>query len=268
MEADARPGSWSLRSWTLRWCVALAGVAALAVAGIAAGAVTPGQAFDSSPSQGAPFTVVAFSGTDCAGSSPEVLVELETTTGDDVPGGTGAIPGASVLVFLTPDGSGAWSGNITIPPVIAPGAYRLVAVCRPDPSTQVAYAPQPFEVLPGPLASMSATPSEGVAGTDLVLTVSGTLCRGEGAAVDVRVFLAADEGVGTNAFAAQARFLPDADGNWAGMLSVPGTAIAGDYSVVGECSVNGQQFFLYLPPPRLLLVGPPPPVILRPTFTG
>jgi hypothetical protein len=263
MEARARPGSRGLR-----WCLALAGGGALALTALAAGAVTPGQSFDSSPSQGAPFTVLTFSGTDCTGSSPEVVAELETITGDEIPGGTGAIPGASTFVFLTPDSSGAWSATLTIPPVVAPGTYRLVAVCRPDPSTQVAYALAPFEVLPGPLASMSAAPREGVAGTDTVLTVSGTLCRGENAEVVVRVFLAADEESGSDAFAAQASFSPDAEGTWSGTLTVPGNAAAGDYGVGGECRINGQQFFLYLPPARLLLVGPPPLVSVGPTFTG
>jgi len=262
MAARRRPGSRSLR-----WCLALAGGAALALA-VAAGAVTPGQSFDRSPSQGAPFTVLAFSGTDCTGTSPEVVAELETTTGDEIPGGTGAIPGASTFVFLTPDSSGTWSATLTIPPVVAPGTYRLVAACRPDPSTQVAYAPQPFEVLPGSLASMSVAPGEGDAGTDLVLTMSGTLCRGESAEVEVRVFVAADEGSGSDAFAARASFVPDAEGNWSGTLTVPATAVAGDYGVSGECRVSGQQFFLYLPTARLLLVGPPPPVSAGPTFTG
>jgi hypothetical protein len=238
------------------------------LAALAAGAVTPGQSFDSSPSQGAPFTVLAFSGTDCTGSSPEVVAELETTTGDEIPGGTGAIPGANLIVFLTPDSTGAWSATLTIPPVVAPGTYRLVAQCRPDPSTQVAYAPQPYEVLPGPLASLSAAPGQGVAGSDLALIVSGTLCRGENAEVDVRVFLAADEGSGSDAFAARASFPSDGEGNWSGTLTVPGSAVAGDYGVLGECRVSGQQFFLYLPTARLLLVGPPPPVSVGPTFTG
>jgi hypothetical protein len=57
----------------------------------------------------------------------------------------------------------------------------------------VAYAPQPFEVLPGELASMSVSPTRATAGTDVVLNVSGTLCRGADAQVDARIERAEEE---------------------------------------------------------------------------
>jgi hypothetical protein len=252
-----------MRPKALPWFVALGGSAALGVAalsGVAVGAVTPGEPFSVSPSQGAPFTVVAVSGANCTGPSPSVIAELVSATGP--------IPGADVVVFATPDVNGDWSDSFTIPPVVAPGQYQVVARCLPDQfdPQPVEYGPQPFEVLPDGLASMSASPTRAVAGTDVVLAVSGTLCRGADAIVDLRVELAsaqvADEPV------ARGMFTPDAEGSWSGQVTVPATATAGTYIVGTQCRVSGQPFFLYVPPPELELVQPAVPVPARPTFTG
>ena len=171
-----------MESRNLRRGLSIVASAALvaALTAVTSGAITPGESFNVSPSQGAPFTVISVSGANCVGQSASA--ELEDLTGDDLPGGTGAIPGADVVTFAAPDGAGNWSGNITIPPVVAAGQYRVVASCGP-----VAYAPQPFEVLAGDLASMSVSPTQATAGTDVVVSVSGTLCRGANAQVDVGI---------------------------------------------------------------------------------
>jgi hypothetical protein len=220
---------------------------------VTSGAITPGESFNVSPSQGAPFTAISVSGANCIGQS--AAAELEDLTGDDLPGGTGALPGANAIVFSTPDGAGNWSGNITVPPVVAAGQYRVVASCGPD-----AYAPQPFEVLPGDLASMSVSPTQATAGTTVVVSVSGTLCRGPNAQVDVGI---PDLSRGADEFVAREFVTPDSAGNWSAQLTIPAATPAGSYLVAGQCSVANSQFFLYLPPPTIELLP-----VVRPTFTG
>lgn len=199
-----------------------------------------------SPSQGPPFTVVTVSGANCTGSSPSVVGELESPAGDSQPGGTGAIPGASGVFFTTtPDAAGLWTDSFTVPPVVSPGQYRVVAHCGPDSNTQpVEYAPQPFEVLAGGSASMSVSPTQAPAGVDVVLDVSGTLCQGSAPEVDVRVHLAGSEEGGE--FVARAFFTPDSEGNWSGQVTIP-AGPAATYAVGAVCNVEGQQFFIYLP---------------------
>ena len=153
----------------------------MSVMSVTSGAITPGEPFVVAPGQGAPFTNVSVSGANCIGQSAST--ELEDLSGDDLPGGTGTIPGAFIGFFGTPDGSGNWSGSFTIPPIVPAGEYRVVAGCGAD-----AYAPQPFTVLPGELASLSVSPTQGTAGTDFYVTVAGTLCRGTDPSVDVGVF--------------------------------------------------------------------------------
>jgi hypothetical protein len=199
-----------------------------------------------SPSEGPPFVVVTVSGGSCTGSSPSVVGELERPDGDTLPGGTGAIPGASGAFFTaTPDASGSWTSTFTVPPVVPPGSYRVVAQCAPETSAPpVAYAPQPFEVLAGPSASLTVSPTRAPAGVDVVLDVSGTQCRGTAAEADVQVHLAgseeADEPV------ASAQFTPDGDGSWAGQVTIP-AGPAATYVVGVVCTVEARQFFIYLP---------------------
>jgi hypothetical protein len=226
----------------------------VALTAVTSAAITPGESFNVSPSQGAPFTVISVSGANCIGQP--AAAELEDLTGDDLPGGTGVIPGANVIVFATPDGSGNWSGNIAVPPVVAAGQYRVVASCGPD-----AYAPQPFQVLAGELASMSVSPAQAPAGADVVVDVSGTLCRDPNAQADVGILAAgaqqADE------FVARVFVTPDSAGNWSTQLTVPAATPAGNYLVAAQCVVANRQFFLYLPPPTIQLV-----LVVSPSFTG
>ncbi len=67
-----------------------------------------------------------------------------------------AIPGANVVFFVaTPDDSGVWARSFIVPPVVPPGAYRVVAQCTTGPDVApVVYAPQPIEVLAGDSASI------------------------------------------------------------------------------------------------------------------
>lgn len=199
------------------------------------------------PSQGPPFTVVTVSGANCTGPAPSVAGELESPAGDSQPGGTGAIPGARGAVFFvtTPDVTGSWTGSFTVPPVVPPGQYRVVAQCAPESNGQpVEYAPQPFEVLAGGSASMSVSPTQAPAGIDVVLDVSGTLCQGSAPEVDVQVHLAGSEEGGE--FVARAFLTPDSEGNWSGQVTIP-AGPAATYIVGAVCNVEGQQFFIYLP---------------------
>lgn len=200
-----------------------------------------------SPSQGSPFTVVTVSGASCTGPAPSVAGELESLAGDSQPGGTGTIPGARGAVFFvaTPDVTGLWTGSFTVPPVVPPGQYRVVAGCAPESNAQpVEYTPQPFEVLAGGSASLSVSPTQAPAGVDVVLDVSGTLCQGSAPEVDVQVHLAGSEEGGE--FVARAFFTPDSDGNWSGRMTIPAGPSA-TYVVGAVCNVEGQQFFIYLP---------------------
>ena len=226
-------------------------VAALTI--VTSGAITPGEPFTVSPSQGAPFTIISVSGINCMGQA--AAAELEDLTGDDRPGGTGAIPGANAFVFVTSDGAGNWSGSITVPPVVAAGEYRLVASCGPD-----AYAPQPFEVLAGDLASMSVSPTQATAGTDVVISISGTLCRGANAQIDVGI---PDESRGADEFIAREFVTPDSEGTWSAQLTIPATTPAGSYVVDGRCSAGNRPFFFYFPPPTIELL-----LVLGPNLTG
>ena len=242
-------------SRALRRCLPVLAGAALvaALTTVTSGAITPGEPFSVSPSQGAPFTVISVSGANCVGQS--AAAELEDLTGDDRPGGTGAIPGANVIVFATPDGAGNWSGSITVPPVVAAGQYRVVASCGPD-----TYAPQLFEVLAGDLASMSVSPTQATVGTDVVISVSGTLCRGTNAQVDVGI---PDESKGADEFIAREFVTPDSEGTWSAQLTIPATTPPGSYVVAGQCSAGNRPFFFYLPPPTIELL-----VVLGPNLTG
>ncbi len=62
-----------------------------------------------------------------------------------------------------------WSGSFTIPPIVPAGQYRVVARC----AETDAYGPQPFEVLPGELGSLSVSPTQVTAGTDVCSTFPG-----------------------------------------------------------------------------------------------
>ena len=164
---------------------------------------------------------------------------------------------AFIGFFGTPDGSGNWSGSFTIPPIVPAGEYRVVAGCGAD-----AYAPQPFTVLPGELASLSVSPTQGTAGTDFHVTVAGTLCRGtDPSDVDVGVFdptlETADE------FVARVSVTPDAAGTWTTQVTIPAGTPAGIYRIGVQCLLGGNQFFLYLPPPTIVLN-----LVARPSFTG
>jgi hypothetical protein len=91
---------------------------------------------------------------------------------------------------------------------------------------------------------MAVSPTRAAAGVDVVLDVTGTLCRGTAAEIDVQVLLAgseeADEPV------ARAVFAPDGDGSWAGQITIP-AGPAARYIVGVVCTVDGRQFFIYLP---------------------
>ena len=143
-----------------------------------------------------------------------------------------------------------------VPPVVAAGGYRVVASCGPD-----AYGPQPFEVLAGELASMSASPTQATAGADAVIDVSGTLCRDPAAAVDVGVMAAGVEQA--DEFITRVSVTPDSAGTWSTQLTVPAATPAGSYVVTAACVVAGRQFFLYLPAPTIQLV-----LVVSPRFTG
>lgn len=238
-------------------------VGVLCSAGVA-GAITPGEPFTVSPSEGGPFTVVAVSGANCtAGPAPFVA------------GTVAGSPEVGVITQFTatPDATGAWAATFTVPPNKPAGAYEVTAVCHTDPG-QVdgdAYGNQPFTVLAGEAAAMTVSPRSATAGRAVTVTVSGTLCRGADATVDIGIFLrVAEEFAEADEFIARGPATPDADGNWSTQLTIPATAGPGIYGVGAQCIVGGFQFFLY-PVLDIVLSAPAPaavPVARQPSFTG
>lgn len=107
---------------------------------------------------------------------------------------------------------------------------------------------------------MSVSPALATAGTDVVVSVSGTLCRGDSAHVDVGN---PDASKGADEFVARAFVTPDSAGDWSAQLTIPATTPAGSYLVATQCSIVNRQFFLYLTAPAIELV-----LLLGPNFPG
>jgi hypothetical protein len=151
-----------------------------------------------------------------------------------------------------------------------PDCDVVISACCTGQSTEtVAYAPQPFEVLPGELASISVSPTRATAGTDVVLNVSGTLCRGADAQVDARIERAEEEPAVPDEPVARALFTPNSAGSWSAQITIPATTPAGTYIVGTQCLIGDRQFFIYLPPPPIELAAVPArPVPAPPRLTG
>jgi hypothetical protein len=170
----------------------------------------------------------------------------------------------------TPDATGNWTATFTVPPFVAAAQYEVRAICKADPNatTGVEYQPGPFTVLASTAPTISVSPREGRAGRETPLTVSGTLCQGPDAQVEVRVFLRTPESVGGGEFVARGTFPPDADGAWSGVVTIPATARAGTYGVAATCEVGGREPFIYLPTPEIVLTVATAPPPVTPRFTG
>jgi hypothetical protein len=230
-----------------------------------AGAITPGDPFTVSPSQGAPFTVVTVSGADCTdGPAPSVA---GTVVGSpDV--------GTVAQFTATPDANGGWVATFTVPPNKPAGPYEVTATCKTDPNQLDgdAYGKQPFTILQGEPATMTVSPRSALAGEDVTVTVSGTLCRGDDAAVDIGIFVRVpEEFADADEFVARATSIPDAEGNWTAQLTIPASSGPGTYGVGVQCIVAGSQFFLYEPVDVVLSAAEAPPaapVTRQPSFTG
>jgi hypothetical protein len=241
-------------------------VAAVGITGTAAvaGAAQPGAPFTVSPSEGAPFTVVDVSGAGCtAGPAPTVI---GTVVGSPEVG--------TITQFTaTPDAAGDWATTFTVPPNKPAGPYEVTATCKTDPGQidGLPYVNQPFTVLAGEAATLTVSPRSATAGTDVVVSVSGTLCRGEGATVDVGIFRRVpEEFAEADEFVARTTATPDAAGNWSSELTIPASSGAGTFGVGAQCFVGGAQFFLY-PTVDVVLsaaAAPAAPVTRQPSFTG
>jgi hypothetical protein len=248
-----------LRSRRVRGAV-VATVGLLGSAAVA-GAITPGEPFTVSPSQGGPFTVVNVAGANCT-DGPAPSVEGTVVGSPDV--------GVVTQFTATPDANGDWATTFTVPPNTPAGPYEVAAVCKTDPN-QIdgdAYGNQPFTIVQGESASMTVSPRSAEAGEDVIVTVSGTLCRGEDAAVDIGIFF---EGQDPDEFVARGTSSPATDGGWASQLTIPASTAPGTYFVGAQCSVAGLPFFLYEPVDVVLSAPeapPAPPVIREPSFTG
>jgi len=262
LRSAVRQRGHGLRSRRAGWAVLVA-VGLLCSAAVA-GAITPGEPFTVSPSEGGPFTVVAVSGANCT-EGPAPFVAGTVVGSPEV--------GVITQFTATPDATGAWAATFTVPPNKPAGAYDVMAVCHTDPGQMDgdAYASQPFTVLAGDPATMTVSPRSATAGRDVTVTVSGTLCRGADATVDIGIFLRVpEEFADADEFIARGPATPDADGTWSTQLTIPATAGPGTYGVGAQCIVGGFQFFLY-PTLDIVLSGQAPaavPVARQPSFTG
>lgn len=228
-----------------------------------AGAITPGEPFAVSPNEGGPFTVVNVSGANCT-DGPEPTVTGTVVGSPDV--------GVVAQFTATPDANGDWEAMFTVPPNKPAGPYEVTATCLTDPNQLDgdAYENQPFTIIEGEPATMTVSPRSAQAGEDVTVTVSGTLCRGEDAAVDVGIFLRVPEEIGeADEFVARTTATPDAEGNWVAQLTIPASIEPGTYGVGAQCLVAGLQFFLY-EPVDVVLSEPEvaAPVTRAPSFTG
>jgi hypothetical protein len=257
------PNRKFLESNHRRWLGALATLATVGLLTSAtfAGAITPGEPFTVSPSAGGPFTVVDVSGSNCTdGPSPFV-------TGTVV--GTPEI-GVVADFTATPDGAGDWATTFTVAPNKPSGLYRVTATCWTDANLVDGddYGEQSFTILEGEHAAMTVSPLRARAGGDVIVSVSGTLCKGQDALADVGIFFRDAEEA--DELVARRTFTPDADGNWSGQLTIE-DSLPAVYRVATQCLVDGAQFFLYDPVDIVLTVPaalPPAPVSGQPSFTG
>ncbi|MGH9209546.1 MAG: hypothetical protein ACRD2C_02580 [Acidimicrobiales bacterium] len=231
----------------------------------AASAVAPGDPFIVSPSEGGPFTVVSVSGADCTeGPAPSVA---GTVVGS---------PEIGVITQFTatPDDNGDWTASFTVPPNKPATDYAVTATCKTDPDQADGdqYDDQTFTVVAGDEATMTVSPLAARAGQDVVVTLSGTLCQGDEATVDVGIFERAPEGTGdAGEFLVRNTAIPEDDGSWTTELTIPASASPGTYGVSGECSVGGFQFFLYETTDIVLSAAQAPPAVPvpgQPRLTG
>jgi hypothetical protein len=230
-----------------------------------AGAITPGEPFTVSPNQGDPFTVVNVSGANCA-DGPAPLIAGTVVGSPDV--------GVVAQFTATPDANGDWVATFTVPPNKPAGPYEVTATCMTDPNQAGGndYGNQPFTILQGQPATMTVSPRDAQAGEGVTVTVSGTLCRGENAVVDIGIFVRVPEELGeADEFVARATSSPATDGGWASQLTIPAASAPGTYGVGAQCIVAGFQFFLYDTVDIVLSApeaAPASPVVRQPSFTG
>lgn len=250
--------------------------AALLAALVAVGALAAtassqaGEPLTVSPGEGSQFTEVTVSGSNCRTGSPSVVGALTGPpgTGTQIEGTPFQTAVVGTVFTATPDAAGTWTAAFTVPPFVPPGPYEVRAICKTDPNatTGAEYRPRPFTVLAATAPTISVSPREGRAGQETRLTVSGTLCEGDDARVEVRVFLRTPESVGqADEFVARGTFRPDAAGAWSGVVTIPAAARPGTYGVAATCTVGGRDLFTYLPVPDVVVKTAAPGA---PRFTG
>lgn len=251
-------------------------LAALAGAMTVTGAVGQvGSPLTVTPIQGSQLTDVVVSGSDCRGGSPSSVVGAlagPPGTGSRIEGTPFETAAVGSVFTATPDAGGNWTASFTVPPFIAAGQYEVRAICKSDPnaSTGAEYQPRPFTVLAATSPELSVSPREARAGQDVRLSVSGTLCLGPEAVVDVGVFERVPESVGAaDEFVARATFRPNPQGVWEGSLLIPARARPGTYGVGATCERGGVPRFNYLPVPNVVLTAAAVPTQApRLTLTG
>jgi uncharacterized protein YndB with AHSA1/START domain len=132
-----------------------------------------------------------------------------------------------------------------------------------------------LESLQGTPATMTVSPRAARAGQDVTVTMSGTLCRRDDAAVAIGIFVRApvpgESEEPEFEFVTRATSIPDDQGNWTTLLTIPASSAPGAYGVDARCRVADLQFFLYEATDMILLPSEAPPAIpmaRQPSFTG
>jgi hypothetical protein len=241
--------------------VVIVALASLALTGTSSGQA--GQPISVSPTEGMAFTQVSVSGGGCLkGPSSVVGGRLFAPNGAE----------SSVVIDTTPNSAGNWTTTFTVPPDLPAGQYTIRATCRQNPNDPGgdAYQPGPFRILQSPRPVFRVSPTQATAGQAVVLSVSGTLCRGAQAEVDAGVFALGTEEA--DEFVDRRSFTPDAQGNWSGQLTMPASASPGRYRTFAGCNIGGRQLFIYPDKPSVVLSArgarPAVAVPARPSFTG
>ncbi len=226
----------------------------------------PGNAFTVSPSAAAAPAVLTATGTGCTGANPIVQVWLslvpEGSSDEFDVFGTTRGQGGSI------DGSGTWSVPVTLTQLVPEGSYVIDARCLGDAADSSSgaffYTAQPFAVLPGPVASWSASPLTAASDTEVSVTVRGTGCRGAHAKVSIWVTGATERDYDNGYGGATAS--PDQTGDWEAEVSLaarPPTT----YAFQANCSTTLQSF-IYRPAPLYVRTVPQLTSGGELTFTG
>ena len=199
----------------------------------------PPPTFTATPTTGTAGTQIDVQSVDpCPGFDDVFFYLLDSDS-------SGIVPDASFSPgSLDVDGSGAWSGTVTLDPGSHHGPARLAASCGPPGNPRLVYEAIPFDVTG---SVFTATPTSGPAGTPIDVQ-SVDPCPGYD---KVFFYLFEDDGTGIP----DASFSPvsldvDGSGAWSGTVAIdPGSHLRGPARLAASCGAPGGPRIRYEPIP-------------------